>query len=52
MKNADAWNYAIGLVRGAGLEPTEEFLKAVEKEKQGEISMEELKRFLDEKYKS
>ena len=31
------WDYALGLVRGAGLESTEEMKRLIEKEKNGEI---------------
>mgnify|MGYP001624181572 CR=1 FL=1 len=45
------WDYALGLVKGAGLEPTEDMKMLVEKEKSGEISMEEIRKALDQKYK-
>jgi len=48
--NAEAWNYAIGLIRMDGLEPTEEFKQYIEKEKRGEVTMEDVKKFLDKKY--
>lgn len=51
MNNTEAWNFAIGLTRGAGLEPTEEFKECIKKEKIGKMTMEDLKLFLDEKYK-
>ena len=51
MKNSQAWDYAIGLIKVDGLEPTPEFLEVVEKEKNGELSMDDLKIFLDNKYK-
>lgn len=51
MTNAQAWDYAIGMIRVDGLEPTEEFKQYAEKEKRGEITMEDVKRFLDNKYK-
>lgn len=51
MTNAEAWDYAIGMIKVDGLEPTKEFKKYIEKEKKGEISMEDVKRFLDKKYK-
>ena len=37
MTNAQAWDYAIGLIKVDGLEPTKEFKDYVEKEKRGEI---------------
>ena len=51
VNNIEAWNYAIGLIKVDGLEPTEEFMKYIEKEKSGEATMDDLKSFLDEKYK-
>lgn len=51
MTNSEAWDYAIGMIKVDGLEPTEEFKKYIEKEKKGEITMEDVKRFLDKKYK-
>ena len=51
MNNIEAWNFAIGLTRGVGLEPTEEFKECIEKEKIGKMTMEDLKLFLDGKYK-
>ena len=51
MTNTEAWDYAIGLIKVDGLEPTPEFKECIEKEKKGELSMDDLKRFLDKKYK-
>ena len=51
MTNTQAWNYAIGMIKVDGLEPTKEFKEYIEKEKRGEISMEDAKKFLDKKYK-
>ena len=45
------WDYAIGMSKVDGLEPTSEMKKLVEKEKKGEISMEEVRKALDRKYK-
>ncbi len=47
-----AWAYAIGLIKVAGLEPTEDFKKYIELEKQGKATTEDLKRYLDKKYKA
>lgn len=52
MTNTEAWDYAIGMVKMAGLEPTREFRQFIEKEKQNEISMDDIKQFLDKKYKN
>ena len=51
MTNADAWNYAIGMIKVDGLEPTKDFKEYIETEKRGEVTMEDAKRFLDKKYK-
>ncbi len=51
MTNAEAWDYAIGMIKVAGLEPTAAFKEYIEKEKRGEITMDDAKRFLDKKYK-
>ncbi|CDI40829.1 conserved protein of unknown function [Tepidanaerobacter acetatoxydans Re1] len=51
MSKEKAWNYALGIIKVAGLEPSPEFLKLVDKEKRGEITMEDIKRILDKKYK-
>ncbi|MCR5544889.1 MAG: antitoxin VbhA family protein [Lachnospiraceae bacterium] len=51
MTNSQAWDYAIGMIRVDGLEPTAEFMAYIEKEKRGEVTMEDAKMFLDKKYK-
>ena len=51
MTNAEAWDYAIGMIRVDGLEPTEDLKKYIEKGKAGEATMEDVKKFLDKKYK-
>ena len=51
MSNAEAWNYAIGMIKVDGLEPTEDFKRYIEKEKNGEATMKDVKQFLDKKYK-
>ena len=51
MTNTEAWDYAIGMIKVDGLEPTDDFKKYIEKEKKGEVTMEDAKRFLDKKYK-
>lgn len=51
MTNTEAWDYAIGMIKVDGLEPTEDFKKYIEKEKNGEATMDDLKQFLDKKYK-
>jgi predicted HTH domain antitoxin len=51
MGKSEAWDYALGIIKADGLKPSDEFLQLVEKEKKGEISEQELKDFLDQKYK-
>jgi hypothetical protein len=46
-----AWDYAIGMIKVDGLEPTAEFLKMVEKEKNGEMNLFEIEQALNRKYK-
>lgn len=50
MDKAQAWDYAIGMIKVDGLEPTEDFKKYIEMEKAGTATMEDLKHFLDKKY--
>lgn len=45
------WDYGIGMIIIDGLEPTAEMKELMDKEKKGEISMEEVKKALDRKYK-
>ena len=45
------WDEWIGMIKVGGLEPTEDIKKLIEKEKKGEISMEEVRKALDRKYK-
>lgn len=51
MTNSEAWDYAIGIIKVDGLEPTEDFKKYIELEKKGEITKEDAKKYLDKKYK-
>lgn len=46
-----AWDYAIGMIKIDGLEPTEDFKKYIELEKSGQVTTEDLKKYLDKKYK-
>ena len=45
------WDYALGMIKVDGLEPSAEFKKIIEKEKQGKMTMEDMRRVLDKKYK-
>ena len=51
MTNAQAWDYAVGMIKVDGLEPTPEFKAYIEKEKRGEVTMADVKQYLDKKYK-
>ena len=51
MTNAQAWDYAVGMIKVDGLEPTLEFKEYIEKEKRGEVTMADIKQYLDKKYK-
>ena len=51
MTKKDAWNYAIGMIRVDGLEPTADFKKYIELEKSGRATTSDLKKYLDKKYK-
>ena len=39
MTNTQAWNYAVGMIKVDGPEPTPEFTEYIEKEKGGEVTM-------------
>jgi len=45
------WDYALGMIKVDGLEPTPEFKRLIEKEKRGEMTMDDIKQTLDKKYK-
>lgn len=47
MNKEQAWNYALGIIKVDGLEPSPEFLELVEKEKKGFITDNEIKKYLD-----
>ncbi len=51
MSNEQAWNYALGIIKVDGLEPSDDFLKLVEQEKQGKITDADIIKALDRKYK-
>lgn len=40
VRNEKAWDYAIGMLRVDGLEPTLEMMEMIEKEKHGEMAKE------------
>jgi hypothetical protein len=51
MNKSEAWDYALGIIKVDGIEPSKEFLELVEKEKKGEITDQDIKKHLDQKYK-
>lgn len=52
MVNADKrWDYALGLIKVDGLEPSPEFMELIEKEKRGEMTTDDMRKVLDKKYK-
>ena len=50
MTKKQAWDFAIGLVQIDGIKPSDEFLKLVEQEIKGEITDNDIEKFLYEKY--
>lgn len=45
-----AWDYALGMIKVDGLTPSEDFLKLVEKEKNGELTTDDIREELKRKY--
>lgn len=45
------WNIALGLIKVDGLRPTQEFLDLTEKEKRGEITTNDIRHILNQKYR-
>ncbi len=45
-----AWNFALGLLKADGLEPSDEMLEMIEKEKRGEITDKDIEEWLNKKY--
>lgn len=45
------WDYALGMIKVNGLEPSPEFKKLIEKEKRGEMTTADMREALDKKYK-
>ena len=50
MSKEKAWNYAIGIVQVEGIKPSDDFLELVEKEKNGLITSDDIKRVLMKKH--
>jgi hypothetical protein len=51
MEKQQAWDYALGIIKVDGLEPSREFLAMAEKEKRGEMTLKDIKQALDAKYR-
>lgn len=51
MDKQKAWDFALGLIKVDGLEPSKDFLEMVEKEKRGEITDQDILKYIDEKAK-
>ena len=51
MTKSEAWDYVIGMLKVDGLTPTKDFQEYIEKEKRDEITVDDIKKFLDKKYK-
>ena len=51
MTKSEAWDYAIGMLKVDGLTPTKDFQEYIEKEKRGEVTVDDIQKFLDKKYK-
>lgn len=50
MTKSEAWDYAIGMMQVDGAKPSEEFLELVEKEINGEITTDEMRKYFLKKY--
>lgn len=51
MTKDQAWDYAVGMLKVDGLEPSEDMLEMIEREKRGELTTEEIRAILVGKYK-
>ena len=45
------WDYALGMIKVDGLEPSPEVKKLIEKVSRGEMTTEDMRKLLDKKYK-
>lgn len=45
------WDYALGMIKVDGLEPSPEFKDLIAKEKCGEMTTDDMRKVLDKKYK-
>ncbi|MDR0547622.1 MAG: antitoxin VbhA family protein [Dysgonamonadaceae bacterium] len=51
MTKQTAWNYALGLIQVDGLSPTPEFVELANKEIRGEITLEDIEKRLNKRYR-
>lgn len=51
VREDEAWDYAVGMIKVDGLEPTPEMRELIEREKRGEITLEQVRETLDQRYK-
>ncbi|MDD4590131.1 MAG: hypothetical protein PHG06_06815 [Parabacteroides sp.] len=51
MDKQKAWDFALGLIKVDGLEPSKDFWEMVEKEKRGEITDQDILKYIDQKAK-
>ena len=52
VREEDKWDYAVGMVKVDGLVPSAAMEELMEKEKRGEITMEQVREALDKIYKT
>lgn len=45
------WDYALGMIKVDGLEPSSEFKDLIAKEQRGEMTTDDMRKVLDKKYK-
>ena len=51
VREDEAWDYAVGMIKVDGLEPPPALRELIEREKRGEITMEQVREALDQRYK-
>jgi hypothetical protein len=51
MNKRKAWSYAFGLIKVDGLKPTDDFVRMADKEIRGELTLADIERTLNAKYK-
>jgi hypothetical protein len=51
MNKKQAWDYALGLIKVDELKPIDDFMKMVDKEIRGELTVEDIEKSLNQKYK-